>query len=114
MQKPLSSTQITIDSINLLPLSSPLKCKSVIYSQQSCDNINFFLSRLNSAMEEIDLDSQSQTNSTSIEQPLKDEKIVPSSVSSSNCNSSSLYEGSYYYDEQSLLDKISLLELEQN
>ena len=101
MQKPLSSTQITIDSINLLPLSSPLKCKSVIYSQQSCDNINFFLSRLNSAMEKID-------------QPLKDEKIVPSSVSSSNCNSSSLYEGSYYYDEQSLLDKISLLELEQN
>ena len=65
-------------------------------------------------MEEIDLDSQSQTNSTSIDQPLKDEKIVPSSVSSSNCNSSSLYEGSYYYDEQSLLDKISLLELEQN
>ena len=53
MQKPLSSTQITIDSINLLPLSSPLKCKSVIYSQQSCDNINFFLSRLNSAMEEL-------------------------------------------------------------
>ena len=98
MQKPLSSTQITIDSINLLPLSSPLKRKSVIYSQQSCDNINFFLSRLNSAMEEIDLDSQSQTNSTSIAQPLKDEKIVPSSV----------------YDEQSLLDKISLLELEQN
>ena len=93
MQKPLSSTQITIDSINLLPLSSPLKCKSVIYSQQSCDNINFFLSRLNSAMEEIDLDSQSQTNSTSIDQPLK---------------------GSYYYDEQSLLDKISRLELEQN
>ena len=46
MQKPLSSTQITIDSINLLPLSSPLKCKSVIYSQQSCDNINFFLSAL--------------------------------------------------------------------
>ena len=65
-------------------------------------------------MEEIDLDSQSQTNSTSIDQPLKDEKIVPSSVSSSNCNSSSLYEGSYYYDQQSLLDKISLLELEQN
>ena len=65
-------------------------------------------------MEEIDLDSQSQTNSTSIDQPLQDEKIVPSSVSSSNCNSSSLYEGSYYYDEQSLLDKISLLELEQN
>ena len=43
-------------------------------------------------MEEIDLDSQSQTNSTSIDQPLQDEKIVPSSVSSS----------------------ISLLELEQN
>ena len=42
MQKPLSSTQITIDSINLLPLSSPLKCKSVIYSQLCCDNINSF------------------------------------------------------------------------
>ena len=64
MQKPLSSTQITIDSINLLPLSSPLKCKSVIYSQQSCENINFFLSRLNSAMEEIALDSARQNFSS--------------------------------------------------
>ena len=64
MQKPLSSTQITIDSINLLPLSSPLKCKSVIYLQQSCDNINFFLSRLNSAMEEIELDSARQNFSS--------------------------------------------------
>ena len=107
MQTPLSSTQIKISNMKILQLSAPIKYKSLIFSQQSCDNMNFFLSRLSSAMEEIELDEQSQTNSSE-HQPLKEE------ISSSNCDSSSVYEGSYYYDEQSLLDTISLLELEKN
>ena len=113
MQKPLSSTQIQITDIKIPSLVTPVKFKSVICPQpSSCENINCFLSRLNSAMEEMDLEEKSQTNSSSIEhKPKKEEIIVDTPCSSSNCHSSSAYEGSYYCDEQSLLDKISLLEL---
>ena len=112
MQKPLSSTQIQVTDIKITPVAAPMKFKSVICPKpSSCENINCFLSRLNSAMEEMDLDEKSETNASSIEHKTKKEEIEDTPGSSSNCHSSSAYEGSYYYDEQSLLDKISLLEL---
>lgn len=93
---------------------TPIKYNTLIIDS----SIHSFLSRLDSAMEEIVLDSEIG-NKNVIEIPQDNYVKMTSSDMEKNESSLSLisssisgYEGSYYYGEQHLLDNISELALE--
>lgn len=93
---------------------TPIKYNTLIIDS----SIHLFLSRLDSAMEEIVLDSETGNNNL-IEIPQDNYVKMTSSdmeesESSLSLMSSSIsgYEGSYYFNEQHLLDNISELALE--
>lgn len=93
---------------------TPIKYNTLIIDS----NIHLFLSRLDSAMEEIVLDSETGNNNL-IEIPQDNYVKMTSSDMEENESSLSLmsssisgYEGSYYFNEQHLLDNISELALE--
>ena len=93
---------------------TPIKCNTLIIDS----SIHLFLSRLDSAMEEIVLDSETGNNNL-IEIPQDNYVKMTSSDMEENESSLSLmsssisgYEGSYYFNEQHLLDNISELALE--
>lgn len=93
---------------------TPIKYNTLIIDS----SIHLFLSRLYSAMEEIVLDSETGNNNL-IEIPQDNYVKMTSSDMEENESSLSLmsssisgYEGSYYFNEQHLLDNISELALE--
>lgn len=90
MQKKFPSTEISISDMKMSTIrQAPYKFQSLISPSPSYECISKFLTRLNVAMEEIDLEEASHTNS----------------ISTSSYNEES------EYDEQSLLDQISNFEL---
>lgn len=99
MQKKFPSTEISFSQIKMSTIGqAPYKFQSLIAPSPTYECISKFLTRLNVAMEEIDLEAASQMK------PVIDKE-------NSNSISTSSYNEESEYDEQSLLDQISNLEL---
>lgn len=112
MQKKFSVTEIANLDMNTIIQNnfSPKKFNSAVYSQINSLNFKKILHRLNEAMKELDLDDNLEQITTAEQSNIINEENL---ISYSPCSSasSSVPPDNYDYDEQSLLDKISVLEL---